>query len=194
MKIFIQFLLFLTIIFSCLLFYNNYFNNQEETIQNIEIGLQSEIFKNDSGKQLIKNLKYEVNFVGKGNYSLVSELSDLSYENNIEIVTMQSVEAKFINLNGELLVITSKKALYNTNNYNTIFTENVKINYIDNIIRSEKLEIDFKKNLILIQNNIIYNGQDFRLKADNVKIDLITNKINISMNNPIKRIEIKKNK
>ena len=194
MKIFIQFLLFLTIICSCLLFYNNYFNNQEETIQNIEIGLQSETFKNDSDKQLIKNLKYEVNFVGKGNYSLVSELSDLSYENNIEIVNMQTVEAKFINQNGELLVITSKKALYNTNNYNTIFTENVKINYIDNIIRSEKLEIDFKKNLILIQNNIIYNGEDFRLKADNVKIDLITNKIYISMNNPIKRIEIKKNK
>ena len=78
--------------------------------------------------------------------------------------------------------------------HNIIEASTQTINYIDNIIRSEKLEIDFKKNLILIQNNIIYNNEDFRLKADNVKIDLITNKINISMNNPIKRIEIKKNK
>ena len=45
------------------------------------------------------------------------------YVDNVEIVKMQKVEAKFINEENLPLKITSDKANYNNSNYNTEFSE-----------------------------------------------------------------------
>ena len=104
------------------------------------------------------------------------------YVDNVEIVKMQKVEAKFINEENLPLKITSDKANYNNSNYNTEFSENIVIQYEDNLIKSENLDLNFTENIVIIYNNVVYEGLNGLAKTDNIKIDLITKKINIFMN------------
>ena len=68
-------------------------------------------------------------------------------------------------------------------NYNTEFKNNIKIKYPDSVIFAEKMILDFKGNFISKYNNVRYNGSLGNLEADNIKINLITKKIDIFMNN-----------
>ena len=138
----------------------------------------------------IKNLKYDVNFENGTNYNIKAELSELAYENEEEIVKMQKVIAVFINNDGMPLIIKSDNAIFNNTNYNTIFSNNVSIDYIKNLIKSEKLFLDFKNNVVTINDNIVYEGINGIGKADNIKIDLITKNVQIFMNEKNKKIEI----
>ena len=50
---------------------------------------------------------------------------------------MQTVFAKFIDEKNLSLIITSDNAIYNNSNYNTKFSNNVKITYLNNEITPE---------------------------------------------------------
>ena len=50
--------------------------------------------------------------------------------------------------------------------------------------------LDFEKNIVIISDNIIYDGLKGMGKADNVKIDLINKSAEIFMNEKEKKIEL----
>lgn len=164
------------------------FNNSEKNINKNQIKDQSSI--NKSPNNIIKNLKYDVNFENNTSYTITASESELTYEDENEIVIMKNVQAIFINKENEVLKINSKNAKYNNFSYNTIFENEIKIEYLDNIIKSEKLILDFEKSVVVISNNIIYEGLQGIGKADIIKINLLTKNIEISMNNSKKKIEI----
>ena len=89
-----------------------------------------------------------------------------------------------------MIIITSNQAVFNNKTYNTIFSENVKINYLKNEISSEKLELDFDKNIVTITDNVVYEGIQGFVKTDNIKIYLLTKNVEIFMNDEKKKIEI----
>ena len=103
---------------------------------------------------------------------------------------MQIVKAIFKDEEGSFLEISSDKAIFNNNNYNTYFEKNVKITYQDNSIQSEKLLLNFEENVVTISDNIIYEGIQGLMKTDNIKIDLISKSIEIFMNNKKDKVEI----
>lgn len=164
------------------------FNISEKNINKNQIKDQSSI--NKSPNNIIKNLKYDVNFENNTSYTITASESELTYEDENEIVIMKNVQAIFINKENEVLKINSKNAKYNNFSYNTIFENEIKIEYLDNIIKSEKLILDFEKSVVVISNNIIYEGLQGIGKADIIKINLLTKNIEISMNNSKKKIEI----
>jgi len=131
-----------------------------------------------------------VKFENNTQYSISSELSEILYIDQNEIVLMQEVIAIFIDKEGSKLKISSNNAEYNNSSYNTVFENDVKIVYMDHIIKSEKLFLDFEKNFIIISDNIVYEGLQGLVKADNIEINLITKSINIFMNNNQDKIEI----
>ena len=163
-------------------------NNSEKNINKNQIKDQNSI--NENPNNIIKNLKYSVNFEDNTSYTITAYESELTYEDQIEIVIMRNVQAIFINKENEVLKISSKNAKYNNFSYNTIFENEVKIEYLDNIIKSEKLILDFEESVVVISNNIIYEGLQGIGKADIIKINLLTKNIEISMNNSDKKIEI----
>ena len=63
---------------------------------------------------------------------------------------------------------------------------------MNNIILSNKLNLDFKNNKIKIFGNVLYDGELGKMKSDNIIIDLITKKIDISMNNNNENVELVK--
>ena len=52
------------------------------------------------------------------------------------------------------------------------------------------MNFDFDKNLILIQQNVKYEGIQGKITTDNIKIDLITKKIEIYMSNIDDNVEV----
>ena len=74
--------------------------------------------------------------------------------------------------------------------YNTEFENQIRIEYLENIITCEKLFLNFEENIVIISDNIVYEGLKGMGKADNIKIDLMNKNIEISMNKFRKKIEI----
>ena len=188
MKRVIQLILFSLLIIISIIFYNIYFVEKEKP--KVEIIIEEEQSTSNSENNLIKNLKYEVKLDQDNQYIITSDLSEITYENNIEIVKMQNVVAIFLDQTNIPLIVTSDQAIYNNSNHNTKFNSNVKIEYLNNLILSDNMDLDFKNNLITINENVEYSGIQGTIKADNVKIDLITKKIEIYMDDINDNVEI----
>ena len=186
-KILIQVFLFLMVIFIGIFTYQKYFKSEMKVTDKIEKGNQENL---NNSNNLIKNLKYNVKFENNTEYSITSESSEIIYINNIEIVQMKSVIGIFKDKDGSTLKIFSKEAKYNNSTYNTTFENKVKIVYMNHIIESEKLFLDFEKNIVMISENIVYEGLNGLVKTDNIKIDLVSKNVDIFMNDNQNKIEI----
>ena len=186
-KIFIQVLLFILILLICFFSYNKYFA-KKNLIKNNDN--QKESTTNDSSNNLIKNLRYDVKFDNNSRYIITSDLSEITYIDDEEVVLMQEVDAIFKDEDGSILSISSSKAIFNNSSYNTIFEEGIKISYLDNIIKSQKLILNFEENIVTISDNIIYEGVQGLMKTDNITIDLVSKDVEIFMNNNNDKIEI----
>ena len=187
-KILLQVLLLISILIICFVFYNKYF--LEEKSVDIEVS-QKKIVDNESTNNLIKNLKYDVQFENKTQYTITSDLSEITYVDNQEVVRMQIVSAIFKDENGSILKIKSNEAIFNNSNYNTTFKKGVDITYLDHIIKSEKLLLNFDENIVTISDNIIYEGIQGLMKTDNITINLLTKDVEIFMNDNKDKVEIK---
>ena len=198
----IQLILSSILVIIIFVFYNKYFKEdyKAETNDTLSISSSSNQKDDDSTSQeennLIKNLKYEISIRENNDYQITSELNELTYEDggNTEIIIMTKVTAILTDENDNSIIITSDRAKYNNSNYNTSFKDNVKIKYLDNIILAENMILDFKENLISVQNNVKYNGSLGNLEADNIKINLITKKIDVFMNNANENVVITSSK
>ena len=103
---------------------------------------------------------------------------------------MKNVEAIFTSSDNKILKITSKNAKYNNSLYNTKFENQIRIEYLEDVITSEKLFLNFEENAVIISDNIVYEGLKGMGKADIIKIDLISKNIEISMSDTEENIEI----
>ncbi len=185
MKKVIKIVLFLLLIIISIIFYKVYFgeNKKSKNESNISNNLAEEQEMNNPENNLIKNLKYEVKLDKQNQYIITSDLSEIFYDSGVEMVKMQKVIAVLIDQNNIPLIVTSELATYNISNYNTKFSQNVRVEYLNNIILSDKLDFNFNDNSVIIYDNVKYDGNQGNIAADNIKIDLITKKIEIYMYN-----------
>ena len=101
---------------------------------------------------------------------------------------MQNVVAIFIDQTNIPLTIISDYANYNNSIYNTNFEQNVKVEYLDNVILSDRMDLNFNENFISIYGNVKYESLKGIITTDNIKIDLITKKIEIYMYNEKQKV------
>ncbi len=187
MKKIIQLFLFLVTLIIIIIFYNKYFNSEQiSKVKSFEQQKKQETENNSSN--LIKNLRYDLKLQDNSKYMIVANESEIFYEGNTELVRMTGVTAKFIDSNNFELVINANKALFNSATYNTNFRQNVNVSYKKDTILSENLDLDFTKNIVTIYNNVVYEGLQGLMKADNIKINLINKNAEIFMNDLSKKI------
>lgn len=184
----IQLVIFFFFLTTIYVFYKTYF----VTNNGIKVDL------NNSDKQalhssinsLIKDLKYEINVDSNSKYSISSDESEISLIDDEELVKMNQVVAIYTDNTNAPIKITSNKANYNINTYRTYFFDNVKIEYLDNTIYSEKIDLDIKNFRAHILDQVKYAGNLGILSADNIVINLITKKIDIYMNNIADKVTV----
>ena len=188
MKNLIQLSLVCLVIISSYVFYKKYLAKNGQNIK--EIASINNDFIEKSENNQIKNLKYEINLNENNRYIITSVFSELISSNDHEIVKMQIVKAKFLDEKQLPLLIKADNANYNNQNYNTNFSNNISIEYMNNKIFSDKLDLDFENNIIKIYENVTYESELGMIKSDNILINLITKEIDIHMNNEDKTIEL----
>ena len=171
-------------------FYKKYFSLdkiEEKILLPVKINDDKELKKNNNS---IKKLKYNVQLNKSGQYEINAKSSEITYVDNTEIVSMNEVKAIFVDNENRKIIIKSDQAKFNTSSYNTNFLGNIKIEYIENFITSDKLDFNYINNDIIIYENVIYNGTYGVIKADNIKINLLTRNIKIFMDNQKNKVKI----
>ena len=163
-------------------------NKNTETV--IESDISENSVENEIENNQIKNLLYKVDYSESGKYEIQAKLSKLNYVGGIEEVSMLDVSAYIIDKDNNRIDIKSKNALLNTATYKTSFFGNVQIKYLGSLITSEKLNFNFNQNYILISENILYKSFNTKIKADNVKINLLSKEIEVFMDNSQDKIEL----
>ena len=188
MKKIIQLFLFLFLIVVTIIFYKTYFSKDDVVEKKLIEKIDDLKIENENN--LIKNLKYDVRLDNNKQYIITANLSELTYEDGKEIVKMEKVIGIFVDKDNVPITITSNYAIYNNSTYDTNFYGDVKVQYIDNIILSDKLDLSFVNNSVLIYNNVNYEGFQGSMKTDNIKIDLVTKNIEIYMNDKVEKIQV----
>ena len=193
--------LFLLLILILIIFFisNKYFYTEDKINEvNNDTSLNTEknnLLNNDLVKKSIDNeiinLTYE-KFDTNGNKYLINAKKGVLDSEHPNIIYMSVIEASLIYLNNERLIINSKEAIFNKENFKTTFSKNVKLLYQEQTLESDNLEFLIDKNIAIFRDNVKYYNQDIEAFADIVNINLKTKEIDIKSKNQ-KKIKIKKN-
>ena len=98
----------------------------------------------------------------------------------------------FIKLrNSEIISITSDYGKYNADNFDTIFSKNVLINYLDNKINGEYLDFSYERNSMIISKKVVFTNIQNILEADVIEINIKTKDTKIFMYEKEKKVNIK---
>ena len=191
-KIIIQSILFLIILLLLIFFFFKYFSKNNQTSFNTDkTNLTSAPKENFAN--IIENIEYNSNDETGNLYNIKAEYGEILNESK-NLILMKNVTAKIIFNHNEQIIITSKKAIYNTINYDTNFEKDILVKYAEHTIASNNVDLLFKDNKVKIYNEIDYNNLNTNLLADNAEINLLTKNLKIYMNNNKKiNIEYKEN-
>ena len=139
---------------------------------------------------IIEDVSYSAKDV-KGNEYFLKAGEGIIDQKISNYIFLKSVKA-IINLeNYRLIEISSDFGKYNINNYDTIFSKNVIISYLDNKITGDYLDFSWDKNLMIISRDVILENNTSFLKADVIEVNIETKDIKIFMYEENKKINIK---
>ncbi len=139
---------------------------------------------------IIKDVYYSSKDVKGNEYIIMASEGEIDYKNS-NIIYLTEVNG-FIKLtNSNDIKITSDYGKYNSENFDTIFSKNVIIDYLDNNILGEYLDFSIKRNSMIMSREIIYTNLDNILKADVIEIDIDTKDTKIFMFQANKKVNIK---
>tara|TARA_B110000037_G_scaffold217755_1_gene279451 strand:- start:42 stop:638 length:597 start_codon:yes stop_codon:yes gene_type:complete len=189
-KLITQSILFLIIIGIIFIIFFSYFFEKKLDINkanNVNVKNNSSINQNKSN--LIKDLEYSTSDANGNQYNIKSKFGEISLLVPEEIF-MTDVTANINIVDDDPINITSKYAIYNSTNFQTNFYEDVLIIYLDNEVTSEKMDLDFEKNIGILTENIIYKSPNLELLADKVEVDLLTKDSKIFMFEESKKVKI----
>ena len=189
-KIFLKIVLILSLIIITWFVYSEYFKKDKSKLSK-PVNPTSEIEEDAVyNSNIIKDINYTSRDLKGNEYILVAKEGEIDLDNS-DIIFLTDVTA-YIKLvkNSELIVITSNYGKYNTINYDTIFSKNVKIDYVDNIITGDYLDFSMMKNLLIVSRNVVYKNLENTMKADVIELDTTTKDTKIFMYNSNKQVNV----
>ena len=125
-----------------------------------------------------------------GNTYLIESKTGVLDEENSDIIYLVNVKAKINFDENNEIKVTSDKAVYNINNFDTEFIDNVKLLYDDNRLTCKNIIVKFSKNYAILSGDLVYNNLLTRLYADRMEVDLISRITKTSMINKKDKIKI----
>ena len=161
-------------------------DSKEEGITKIEEEVKEEPYKSN----IMENVSYSSKDARENEYTVNASKGEIDYDNpNTIFLTEVKAVVKLTNSNN--VTITSDYGKYNTNNFDTIFSKNVMITYLDNKITGEYLDFSLKRNSMIISRKVVYTNPENILKADVIEINITTKDTKIFMYKDNKKVNIK---
>jgi len=186
-KKFIIYIIIFFLIFLVFLYFKSLKNKKTEIIK-------PDISDDTSyGSNIINDVYYSSKDVKGNEYIIKASQGEIDY-NHSNIIYLTNVNG-FIKLaNSNDIEITSEYGKYNTENFDTIFSKNVIIDYLDNNILGDYLDFSIKRNSMIMSREIVYTNLNNILKADAIEIDIDTKDTKIYMFQGNKKVNIRSKK
>ena len=140
-------------------------------------------------QNIIEKIHYKSQDLNNNIYIIKSERGSVDPENS-NMIYMQFVEGIIKLNNNEKILITSNKAKFNNENYETNFYENVNIKFKHHKANAEKLDLSFEKKYLIMKNNLKYNNQSVNIISDAFEIDFNKKVSKLFMNKKENTIKI----
>ena len=180
----IIFFLIILLLISSLIIFLKY--SKEESVTKIEEEVLEEPYKSN----IMEDVSYSSKDAKGNEYIVNASKGEIDYDRP-NIIYLTNVRA-FIKLtNSNDVTITSDFGKYNTNNFDTIFSKNVEINYLDNKITGEYLDFSMGRNSMIISKKVVYTNVENILKADVIEINVTTKDTKIFMYKDNQKVNIK---
>ena len=181
-------IILILILFSLIL----YFKTSKENIKSQSqqtISTQTEENNNLSSSNIIENVEYSSKDTAGNEYIIKASEGEIDIDNN-NIIFLKKVSAAINLKNSNKILIFADFGKYNINNFDTIFSKNIVITYLDKKITSEYLDFSIIRNSMLISKNVVYQDLENTLITDVIEINLKTKDTRFFMYNTKNKINI----
>ena len=180
----IIFFLIIFLLISSLIIFLKY--SKKKSISKIEEDVLEEPYKSN----IMEDVSYSSKDAKGNEYIVNASKGEIDYDRpNIIYLTNVTAFIKLTNSND--VTITSDFGKYNTNNFDTIFSKNVEINYLVNKITGEYLDFSIGRNSMIISRKVVYTNLENILKADVIEINVTTKDTKIFMYKDNQKVNIK---
>ena len=179
---------FFSILFISLIIYFLYqifFKSKE--VQKTEKNTEEEIIYKSN---IIENVNYVTKDKDGNEYIINASQGEIDYSSP-NIIYLTKINAVVNLIEGSLITITSDYGRYNSDNFDTIFTKNVIIKYLENKIEGEYVDFSLERNSMIISKKVIYSNLDNILNADVIEINIKTKDTKIFMHEEKKKVNIR---
>ena len=178
---------YIIIFFLIFLIFLHFKSQKNKETKKIEPNNSNEISYDSN---IIKDVYYSSKDIKGNEYVIKASEGEIDY-NNSNIIYLTNLEG-FVKLtNSNDIKITSKYGKYNTVNFDTIFSKNVIIDYLDNNVFGEYLDFSIERNSMIMSRDIVYTNTSNILKADTIEINIETKDTKIYMFDDKKKVNIK---
>ena len=185
----------ITTFFLFILFFLYFKSNQEEKIvekkiETIENENQEDLEEKIESFNTIEDVSYSAKDI-KGNEYFLKASEGTIDQNENNFIFLKFVNATIKLKDYRLIEISSDFGKYNIKNYDTIFSKNVIITYLNNKITGDYLDFSLDKNLMIISRNVVMRSEKSSLKADVIEMDIKKRDFKIFMYEDSKKVNIK---
>ncbi len=198
-KTVVQLILFTLILSIFYVFYFIYFkknvseinqSTKEDIVKN-ELNVaqedKEEVLNNQNESNIIKNIEYKSSDKSGNDYILKAKIGEIDIQNK-NIIRLNGVSGKITLVEKDPINIYSKFAIYNSENSDTKFYEEVEIQFEDNQINSDNFDLFIRENIAKIYDNVQFNNNLSKINADIINIDLLSGNINVDMYNESNKV------
>ena len=166
---------------------NDQLNNSNK---NLELEIENkEIEKQTYSSNVLKNVNYNSIDPEGNEYTIIASEGEIDIKNN-QTIFLKNVKASIKLKNSDIILISSGFAKYNAANLDTIFTENVVIENLENKIIGEYLDFSMLRKNIIISKDVVFKNKSNILKTDVIEIDIDTKNVKFYMNEKDKKVSI----
>ena len=180
----IFFIFFIT--FAFFLIFLKFFKTENKVEKNEQIITEKEVYSSN----ILENVNYSTKDADQNEYLITALKGEIDYTNP-NIIYLTNVKAEIKLNNSDNIVIVSDFGKYNSDNFDTIFSKNVLISYLDNKINSEYLDFSMNRNTMVISKNVIFNNLKNILEADVIEMNIKTKDTKVFMYEKNKQVNIK---
>ena len=167
-----------------------YFKSSKE--KNEIITKKENLEENTSVSNIIENVEYSSKDARGNEYIIRAKTGEIDINEN-NVIFLKDVNAVVNLTNSNIILIFADYGKYNINNYDTIFSKNVIIDYLNKKITSEYLDFSIERKSMIISKKVIYKDLINTLNSDVIEFDLETKDIKIYMYDKNNKVLIKRN-
>ncbi len=184
MKKIVKFFIILIIILIIGLIINKNFVEKQQPAET-----KVEIEEKNYSSNIINGINYSSEDTNGKQYIIDAVKGEIDIKET-NIIFLTDVKALIKLKNSESITIVSKYGKYNIDNYDTIFSKNVIIQYLDNQILGDYADFSLLRNNMIISKNVVYTNSENILKSDAISINIETKDTKIFMYEKNKKVNV----